>query len=155
MIQKEIASRIIHKHDIETNWNKATTFIPKQGEVIVYDIDDLHDYERIKIGDGVTAVTELPFYQENVAYINTTDNETVTDTGTSSSSVVVDSYLSDTSTNPVQNKVITASINQLSETIERRGTPVVSSSDAGKFLRVSSDGKWVAESISNAEEVAY
>lgn len=91
----------------------------------------------------------------NVAYINTTDNETVTDTETSSASVIVDSYLSDTSTNPVQNKVITASINQLSETIERRGTPVVSSADAGKFLRVSSDGKWVAESISNAEEVAY
>lgn len=82
MTQKEFASRIIHKHDIETNWNKATTFIPKQGEMIVYDIDDLHDYERIKIGDGVTVVTELPFYQENVAYINTEDNETITDVET-------------------------------------------------------------------------
>lgn len=85
MMQKEFASRIIHKHDIETNWNKATTFIPKQGEMIVYDIDDLHDYERIKIGDGVTVVTELPFYQENVAYIDTEDNETITDVETGDS----------------------------------------------------------------------
>lgn len=54
----------------------------------------------------------------NVAYINTTDNETVTDTETSSASVIVDSYLSDTSTNPVQNKVITKKINELSQAIE-------------------------------------
>ena len=90
MTQKEFASRIVHKHDIETNWNKATTFIPKQGEMIVYDIDDLHDYERIKIGDGVTAVTELPFYQENVAYINASDNEIITDVETSSSGTSID-----------------------------------------------------------------
>lgn len=61
MMQKEVASRIINKHDIETNWNKATTFIPKQGEMIIYDIDDLHDYERFKIGDGKTIVSSLPF----------------------------------------------------------------------------------------------
>lgn len=54
----------------------------------------------------------------NVAYINTTDNETITDTETSSSSVTVDSYLSTTSTNPVQNKVITKEINELSQAIE-------------------------------------
>lgn len=66
MMQKEFASRVVHKHDIETNWNKATNFIPKQGEMIVYDIDDLHDYERIKIGDGVTKVTELPFYEDKI-----------------------------------------------------------------------------------------
>ena len=28
-IEKNINSRIIHKHDIEANWNRATTFIPK------------------------------------------------------------------------------------------------------------------------------
>lgn len=33
--------------------------------------------------------------------------------------------------------------------------PVVTSSDAGKFIRVSSDGKLVAEIISNAEEVEF
>ena len=59
---KEIASRIVLKHDTEANWNNASSFIPKQGEVIVYDIDDVYYYERVKIGDGVTTVTNLPFY---------------------------------------------------------------------------------------------
>lgn len=61
MAEKTLNSRIIHKHDVESNWNKATNFIPKQGEIIVYDIDETHDYERFKIGDGVTVVTTLPF----------------------------------------------------------------------------------------------
>ncbi len=62
MSEKFLNSRIIHKHDVESNWNKATNFIPKQGELIIYDIDDTHDYERIKIGDGTTNVNDLPFY---------------------------------------------------------------------------------------------
>lgn len=62
--EKNILSRIINKHDTEANWNKATSFIPKQGEIIIYDIDTTHTYERMKIGDGKTAVTALPFYEE-------------------------------------------------------------------------------------------
>ena len=33
--------------------------------------------------------------------------------------------------------------------------PTVTKADAGKFLRVNADGKWAAETIRNAEEVAY
>ena len=65
MASKEIKSRIIHKHDIEANWNKAVNFIPKQGEIIVYDIDDNHTVERFKIGDGKTTAINLPFYLEH------------------------------------------------------------------------------------------
>ena len=61
MAEKQINSRIVHKHDTEGNWNKATNFIPKQGEIIVYDIDTTYSYERFKIGDGVTNVNNLPF----------------------------------------------------------------------------------------------
>lgn len=59
--EKNISSRIIHKHDIEANWNKANNFIPKAGEIIVYDKDETYDYERFKIGDGETVVVNLPF----------------------------------------------------------------------------------------------
>lgn len=62
---KEIPGRLILKHDIESNWNRAETFIPKQGEIIIYDIDDNHSYERFKIGDGETLVGNLPFYLED------------------------------------------------------------------------------------------
>ena len=53
--------RIINTHDTEANWNLCTTFVPKAGEIIVYDIDDSHTYERFKIGDGIKTVIDLPF----------------------------------------------------------------------------------------------
>lgn len=59
--EKNINSRIQHKHDTEANWNKAINFIPKAGELIIYDPDENYVYSRIKIGDGVTIVTNLPF----------------------------------------------------------------------------------------------
>ena len=76
--------RIIQKHETEANWNKATKFIPKLGEVIIYDPDANHTTSRIKIGDGTTVVANLPFVQQGF----------------------IDSQLSNTSENAVQNKVI-------------------------------------------------
>ena len=60
--------RIIKTHDTQAKWDseELKTFIPKAGEIIVYDIDDSHDYERFKIGDGVKTVTELPFTVDNL-----------------------------------------------------------------------------------------
>ena len=60
-MEKKLSTRIVHKHDIEANWLKAVNFVPKQGELVVYDIDDNYNYERVKIGDGVTTVSDLPF----------------------------------------------------------------------------------------------
>ena len=65
MKQKELKSRIIHKHDIKDNWDKAINFVPQQGEIIVYDIDATYDVERFKIGDGKTLAKDLPFYLEH------------------------------------------------------------------------------------------
>ena len=65
MAEKNLNSRIINKHDIEANWVKATNFIPKQGEIIVYDKDDNYNYPRVKIGDGVTTIVALPFIDDN------------------------------------------------------------------------------------------
>jgi hypothetical protein len=64
MSEKRINGRIVLKHDIEPNWKLATGFTPMAGEVIIYDIDDNHSYERIKIGDGSKNVNELPFVND-------------------------------------------------------------------------------------------
>lgn len=60
-IEKNISSRIIHKHDVEANWLKATNFTPLLGELIIYDTDDNYSYPRFKVGDGATNVNKLPF----------------------------------------------------------------------------------------------
>ena len=71
MAEKNLSSRIINKHDIEANWTKATNFIPKQGEIIVYDIDENYTYERFKIGDGITLVSNLPFIKTGLEVSDT------------------------------------------------------------------------------------
>lgn len=126
MANKNINTRIIHKHDTETNWNKATNFIPMKGEIIVYDIDDTYNYERFKIGDGSTNVISLPFSSidpnlptevdnkvDKVDGKGLSTNDYTTDEKTKLAGIeaganktIVDSALSDSSTNPVQNKVI-------------------------------------------------
>ena len=61
MSEKELKVRIQQKHDIEANWIKATNFVPKAGEIIIYDADDIHLQPRIKIGNGIAAVNDLDF----------------------------------------------------------------------------------------------
>lgn len=70
---KEFFTRIQHKHDIEANWIKAINFTPLNGEIIVYDKDDTHDYARIKIGDGVTKINELHFMLNDSVLITEQD----------------------------------------------------------------------------------
>lgn len=66
MAQKEFNTRIQLKSDTEANWLKATNFTPLKGEMIVYNADANYNYERIKIGDGVRKVNELPFVNTQV-----------------------------------------------------------------------------------------
>ena len=61
MSEKIIKTRIINKHETEANWMLTTNFVPKQGELIIYDKDENYSYERFKIGDGATDVNSLPF----------------------------------------------------------------------------------------------
>lgn len=64
MSEKRIKTRIVQKHATETDWEKAVNFVPLQGEVIIYDIDDNYSCERIKIGDGIQNVNALPFFND-------------------------------------------------------------------------------------------
>ena len=61
MANKTVKTRIVNKHDTEANWQKAVNFIPKKGEIIIYDKDSTHDCPRFKVGDGTTLVSNLPF----------------------------------------------------------------------------------------------
>lgn len=63
MAEKVLQTRIINKHDTSANWAKAVNFVPKLGEIIVYT-----DLNRLKIGDGTTTVTNLPFTEQDLTY---------------------------------------------------------------------------------------
>lgn len=65
---KLLNGRITHKHDTPRNWGKATNFIPKNGELIIYDYDK---YRKMKIGDGVTNVNLLPFVETSIVNVLT------------------------------------------------------------------------------------
>ena len=57
MAEKEILTRIQHKYDTQTNWEKATGFTPKKGELIIYS-----DIKKFKVGDGNSKLSALQFY---------------------------------------------------------------------------------------------
>ena len=67
MPEKNILSRIQHKHDIEANWSQINNFIPKDGELIIYDIDESHSYPRFKVGDGTSNINDLTFTDKEFA----------------------------------------------------------------------------------------
>lgn len=67
MNPKTFYSRQQQKHDVEENWLKAVNFIPMQGEIIIYDVDEMHSYERMKIGDGYLNVNALPFFASDIS----------------------------------------------------------------------------------------
>ena len=65
------------KRDKEENWAKAINFIPKENEVIIYDCDN---NVKIKIGDGKTKVSDLPFAEEEampLTNIHKVEDETI------------------------------------------------------------------------------
>ena len=57
-----IKEQTLIKKDTSVNWNKAKNFIPRENEIIIYT-----DFtpNRIKIGNGKTKISNLPFIDNN------------------------------------------------------------------------------------------
>ena len=54
-----IKSNAVVKVDSEENWNKAVNYIPDTFTIIVYTYEN--NSPKVKIGDGIHKVKELPF----------------------------------------------------------------------------------------------
>lgn len=61
MSEKQLNIRITQKIDTTANWAKATNFVPKKGELIVYSDGGGTGVPKFKVGDGTTTVGELEF----------------------------------------------------------------------------------------------
>ena len=68
MSEKKLNARIVHKHDVESNWLKATNFIPKQGEIIVYDTTHFYFDSKYYIVTGEKDFSEL-FWLNKLKFI--------------------------------------------------------------------------------------
>ena len=110
MAEKKINNiRVINKHDTEANWIKATGFIPKQGELIVYDKDSTYNYERFKIGDGSTVVSSLPFADDALSEVLTSQINDVDDKVDAVSVLVGDTKVSDQINTAILNQDVATS----------------------------------------------
>jgi hypothetical protein len=80
MAENVLKARQVQKHDTEANWITAGTngFIPKKGEIIIYDKDSTHTTIRIKIGDGSSNVSSLPFLLDGYATEDQVENVSLT-----------------------------------------------------------------------------
>ena len=68
-MEKTVQTRIINKHDTATNWNNNSSFVPKKGEIIIYDRDDVAlANPKIKIGNGSSTIKDLPFAVEKTSW---------------------------------------------------------------------------------------
>ena len=63
------------KQETEADWLLATNFIPLEGEIILYKPDETHSNYRMKFGDGVTNVNNLPFFMEGTIKIVTWEDQ--------------------------------------------------------------------------------
>lgn len=54
--------RFQNKIDTSENWKKAKNFTPLLGEIILYS-----DLKKIKIGDGITNVNDLDFWEDSIS----------------------------------------------------------------------------------------
>lgn len=67
MEKRAINAVAIPAHHTEEVWSQNyADYIPENGEFVVYDIDDKHNYIRIKIGDGGNIVENLLFMNQHL-----------------------------------------------------------------------------------------
>lgn len=52
--------RIQNKYKTSAQWDQFPDFVPLAGEIVIY-----NDLNKMKIGDGVTTIANLPFTNEN------------------------------------------------------------------------------------------
>lgn len=131
MASKTFNTRIKNKRDSSSNWTSRNPVI-LNGEIILVDTDA--GELRAKIGDGVKTYTQLPFSDEALRALvggkvdkvdgkglsandyTTDEKNKLAGIEAGANKTVVDTALSSTSTNPVQNKVVNTALAGKSDT---------------------------------------
>lgn len=68
MSEKQMSARVMNLCLTEAEWStNYANFIPKKGELVIYDSDSTNTVRRFKFGDGIKTVNELPFQDTNIS----------------------------------------------------------------------------------------
>ena len=100
MADNTINVRIKQKIDTESNWSKNNPVLLKGEKGLI------EGTGKYKIGNGTSKWSDLPLYEGMTA----SDRSKLNSIASGATKVTVDSALSSTSTNPVQNKVINSAL---------------------------------------------
>mgnify|MGYP002765661249 CR=1 FL=1 len=100
MADNTINVRIKQKIDTESNWSKNNPVLLKGEKGLI------EGTGKYKIGNGTSKWSDLPLYEG----MTTSDRSKLNSIASGATKVTVDSTLSSTSTNPVQNKVINSAL---------------------------------------------
>lgn len=100
MADNTIIVRIKQKIDTESNWSKNNPVLLKGEKGLI------EGTGKYRIGDGTSKWSDLPLYEG----MTTSDRSKLNSIASGATKVTVDSTLSSTSTNPVQNKVINSAL---------------------------------------------
>lgn len=65
MGEHSLSARMQQKIDTAANWAKATNFVPKKGEIIIYSDGGGVGVPKMKVGDGTTKVGSLKFIESD------------------------------------------------------------------------------------------
>ena len=66
MENNKIGIRLTQLHMQEEKWKLISDFKPAAGEIVIFDKDDIHRTDRMKIGDGITSILNLPFITSEI-----------------------------------------------------------------------------------------
>lgn len=129
MANNTLKTRIVINNKTSSEWSSSASFVPLKGEICIY-----NDLDKAKIGDGTATIADLNFAWLTPAEVqqlisaasHSHSNKTILDSitaafttelktkldgiATGANKTVVDSAMSSTSTNPVQNKVVQAAL---------------------------------------------
>ena len=74
MSEKLVVGRIQQKRATAAEWAEST-LVPLEGEIIIYEADDTIPYPRLKVGDGVSLPSQLPFFMSGSYVFSGTTEE--------------------------------------------------------------------------------
>ena len=83
-------ARVSNLFNTAAEWNKLN-FIPMAGEFVVYAPDETCAYARIKVGNGISTLSELPFFTDEciASHLTAYDKAALADAGNISSYLTV------------------------------------------------------------------